>query len=576
MRNSGFAPVKKKLSALWADSRTYGKRLLLSGSAMLAACFTFLFYGPLEMVAFSADSLAYTYQDVALPLALTALAVFLAGSLLLALLRGKIFNYAISILFAVTVAGYLQAAFLNGGLGTLTGDSIDWAAHRAAMWLSFVVWVSVIICTFLLMYLHRDFWKKAVVCVCALLVIMQLTPTVGIFLGAYGGTQQAKTNDYYLSEDGMYEFSENDNIFVFVLDRLDYSYIENALKEDPAFLDGLDGFTSYTNAISAYARTRPALVHLMTGYEETAYVEPVSAYYRNAWTADGKNILQNLQNQGYTIDMYSKANYLFSDPDFASQYVKNLRSGKYTPRYGVVLRKLSELSAYRYAPTAIKPFYWADTNYYNSDIFDHIRYEFNDSAYAQGFADSTAKQNKNSFKLYHFFGPHAPYTMNADGSESETKTTVTDQTLGSFANLLRIFDKMKDLGIYEDAAIIITGDHGNAISDRKPIQKATRIGLFYKPSGSAGTPLATSSAPVCTDNIPATILKAAGADYSLYGRALDEIGEDEELVRYTYKSIIDKETYDEIGLYTYEITGNAADFDNWKIIDYVDIEHNFY
>ena len=159
---------------------------------------------------------------------------------------------------------------------------------------------------------------------------------------------------------------------------------------------------------------------------------------------------------------------------------------------------------------------------------------------------------------------------------AEGNTTVTDQTRGSFANLKRIFNRMKELGIYEDATIIITGDHGNPISDRKPIQVATRIGLFYKPSGSAGTPFATSAAPVSTDNIPATIMKALGADYSAYGAALDEVAEDADITRYTYKSVIGEKTGREVGLYTYTVTGDAADFDNWKIIDHIDIDNSFY
>jgi len=135
---------------------------------------------------------------------------------------------------------------------------------------------------------------------------------------------------------------------------------------------------------------------------------------------------------------------------------------------------------------------------------------------------------------------------------------------------------MKSLEIYEKATIIITADHGAAINDSKPVSKPTRIGLFYKPSGSAGTPLAYSAAQVSTENIPATLLKAAGADYSAYGSALDEISEDEQITRSYVKSLTESGGSGERQIYKYDIVGDAADFDNWKVTEVLDIEHGFY
>lgn len=554
---------------LWADRRSYKKRLPLSAAIMLAFCFTFVFYGPLEMVAFSADSLVFSWRDVVLPLAGVAMAAFAAGALLLALLRGKIFNCGVSIVFSLTVAGWLQAALMNGQLGTLTGDQLPWNDMAWSMIGNLFVWLALLAIVLLVMHLRKQLWKQVMCFGAVLLVVMQLAPAVGIFAGMYDS--QSEMADSFLSQKGMYEFSSKDNVFVFVLDRLDYDYIQKALQEEPTMLDGLDGFTGYENAVSVFARTRPALVQLLTGYSETAYEVSTRTFYQQAWNNGPTNLLQELEKRDYSVSMYTKLNYLFSDLTDAKS-VDNLGNGKGDMRTGLVVRKLLNLSAYRYAPMALKKYFWADTNYYNADVYAYGAYQFDDAGYAIGLAQGTARLEKNSFKLYHFYGPHAPYTMNADGTASEDKTTVTAQTRGSFANLIRIFDRMKELGIYEGATIIITGDHGNPISDRKPIQKATRIGLFYKPSGSAGTPLVMSDAPVSTDNIAPTLLKAIGADYS--GTALDEVEVD--TVRYTYKSVIGENTGREVGFYTYAVTGDAADFKNWQIIDYADTEYSFY
>ncbi len=572
----------KKLKALWADKRPYKKRLLYAGSAMLAACFTFIFFGPFEMVAFSGTSLSYGYKDVFFILLFAMLAVWVVGSLLTALLKGKVYNTVVSLVFAATVGGYLQALLFNGVLGTLTGDAVNWGSHAYSMFINTAFWGLVITLVLLLLYLSRDIWRKAVIFLSAFLVIIQMAPTAMILMGAYREINNTDVKATAFTVEDMYEYSKNDNIFVFVLDRLDYDYIEEVLAEDSEFFDRLDGFTAYTNAISTFARTQPALAHILTGESKTAYVTPSQQYFKDAWTNDGKEILAELSGSGYKMNIYSNMQYMFSDADYVQKYISNVNSKKYDVAPVSVLKKLLRLSAYRYLPTACKPFLEADTNYYNTGVFKESEceiYSFNDSGYAAGFLDAAADTEDKNFKMYHFQGPHSPHTMNADGTKSDKITSAKEQTMGCFNILYSAFDKMKELGIYENATIIITGDHGAAIDDSKPLVKATRVGLFYKPSGSAGSALVRSAAPVGNENIPATIVKATGKDYAVYGRALDDIAENEELTRFYYKSVCPKgSSANEHEVYKYAVTGDAAVFENWKVDSIIKVikDGNFY
>ena len=546
---SDNSPSPSKLNILFADKRSFCKRMLLAGSVALAFCFSFLFFGPLELVAFGGGSFSYSYHDILLPLGIVALSIFIVSTLVLSLLRGRIFNYVIGVLLALTISGYMQGMFMNGALGALTGDAIDWGANRSDMLLNLLIWAGVIVSVFTLMYFSRELWKKATVFVSILLVIMQAVPTFAIFSGAYEETHTSDISEYALTETGMTEFSHNGNILVIVLDRLDYDYIDLALAAKPDLFESYDGFTLYSNAISAYARTQPALVHMLTGYEE-AYNIPVDEYYHNAWEYNGDNIFDILSERGYSIEAYTTLSYLFRDTDVLTEHIANASNGKGEFVYAHALPKLLELSAYRYAPIALKPFFWADTNYYNSDVYaseEYTVYQFNDSFYAEKlYAGSTADREERTFKFIHFMGPHAPYHIYYDGSLSESPTNPEAQTVGSFVNLAKLFARMKELGIYEDTAIIIAGDHGIPVDDMQPISKQTRIGLFYKPAGAAEIPLKISSAQVCSANIPATILKAAGVDESPYGPSLDEIPEDAEIIRRTYKSITNQVEVNEI------------------------------
>ena len=78
-RNKSNGESKKHKSfeqfkALFADKRSYLRRLAIAAPVWLAVCFTFLFFGPFELVAYSGKSLFYSYKDVGPILAVAAAA----------------------------------------------------------------------------------------------------------------------------------------------------------------------------------------------------------------------------------------------------------------------------------------------------------------------------------------------------------------------------------------------------------------------------------------------------------------------------------------------------------------------
>ncbi|MBQ8524242.1 MAG: sulfatase-like hydrolase/transferase [Clostridia bacterium] len=588
IKKDGAAPKKhkylEKFGALFTDKRGYLKRLAISAPIWLALCFTVLFFGPFELVAYSGKSLFYSYKDVWQILAVFAGAVFLVGVPILPLIRGKIFNYVMTVILSLTCSAYLQAMLFNGELGALNGDAVDWLSHKGDMLINLAIWAGILIIWLFIMYMKRSLWRKLTTVMAALVVLSQAVPLVGIFTGAFGEKTTFPEHDYYLSKEGMFDYSEEHNVLVFVLDRLDYDFI--AALDPSFFSENLDGFTSYTNAITTYARTRPALSHILTSYEGCVYDFEGEDYYKEAWNANGKHLLRDLGQAGYRVDVYAEMNTMFSDGEFAFEYADNTDHAKFDIPKEVILKKMMELSAYRYSPTALKPFFFHDTNYYNSgavevdETYEREPYFVDESLYIEGFESlglagekTDSEGSTKCFKFYHFNGPHAPYYMNEDGTRNpDGETDNVKQTKGSFSILFRIFNRMKELGIYEKSAIIITADHGRAMSDIHPLQKETRVGLFYKPSGSAGTPLAESKAPISTYNIAASIMKEAGADYSAYGRAIDEVGEDEIITRTYYKTVVGPPNY----IYVYEVTGDASVFENWVEVENYEVPDDVY
>ena len=124
--------------------------------------------------------------------------------------------------------------------------------------------------------------------------------------------------------------------------------------------------------------------------------------------------------------------------------------------------------------------------------------------------------------------------------------------------------ELKAKGVYEDATIIITGDHASALSDVEDVPSARITSLLVKEKGSFGTPLKISEAPVCQANFIPTIIKLSGVTPSVnYGKAYSEVDENEIITR---KYLFEKDVKGDLDeIVEYEITGSARDFSNWKI-----------
>ena len=527
------------------------------------------------MVAFSANSFVFTYQDVTTLLLVAMVAVTIVGTLVVSLLRGKIYNYAIAIIFTVTVAGYLQAALLNGSVGALTGESVAWSTMKKEMAISLIAWLAVFVAVITVLYFHRAFWRNMVISVSILLVVMQAAPLVGILFGAYEETRIPEGSRVTFANEGIQEFSAQENILVFILDYMDYDYVEAIYNEEPSFFDDFRGFIGYSNAVSTFGRTNPSVCNILTGYSEGAYIVPRAEFMKNAWDSQQPNVLDLLQQQGYSVEMYAHISDIFTSNDTAINYVSNavqLEDTGVEIVPGEIFKKLMYLSIYRYAPMVIKPFFWEYTDFYNEGVLK-------DSDSSDIFAlllKGNASRSEKAFKLYHLDGAHPPCYLNRYGEHMPTQTNEYEQTMGCLHLLKSVFARMKELGIYDDATIILTADHGDPTKMWNNNFQGMQIAMFYKPAGSENAPLVWSDAQVGTVNIPATIVTAAGRDDTQFGVALDAVGNE------TYERIFyrihgsESSKYVEQYLDTYKISGDAGNFSNWVLEETKTIINPFY
>lgn len=567
----------EKTERIWKDNRRYRTRLLISSIVIFSMCFTFIFFGPIELTAFGQESLRFSVSDIIWIMASVAILIFVGLSLVVSLLKGRVFNYVITGFFSFTVCGYIQGNFLNGPLGALTGDEIAWHTQKGGMLINLFVWFVIFIIPYIVLYFHKKGWKNMICFISSALVVMQAVALLTVFINTPSQEDKIK-DDNYLTTNEMFQYSKKDNTLVFLLDRLDYDYIEDVLEDDPNFFNELDGFTSYTNAISEHARTRPAANYMLTNCDDLLFKIPAQKYFEDSWSYNNKNILKDINDAGYKTNIYTEIKDMFGSGKTVENYVSNMTHNDSKIDIPGVTAELISLSTYRYAPTSMKPFFWTYTDYVNNNAYvknvENERYKIDETKYMEGIGEFNISNNDKYFKFYHFNGSHAPYTLDANGKRSLQPTNVVEQTKGSFKILFSAFHKMKELDIYKDASILIVADHGTAVSDNEKLKKAIKIGLFYKPRGVEKIALQNSKAPVSLKNIPAMILKGSDIDYAKYGTPLDEVNEDSSIERTFYKTVV--EDGNEENLYTYKITGDAGDFKNWQEIDKSVIEHPYY
>lgn len=568
-QNASTSSSEDEVSAK-KDQRSFKQRLGLAALVSAGLIFTFLIFGPLELFSASRNDMHFNLGDFIGTLLLVALVCFVVLTLVLTLLKGRVLDSLLCILTGILLASYLQTLFCNGFIGQLNGDSIPWDEYQGELILNVIMWLVIIGAFFVVRARSQKLWQGATVFVCAALIGVQLVALVSIS-SSITAEPNASENNLVLSREGTLELSSEQNVIVFLLDKFDKDYADRLLEKDPHFFDELDGFTRYADNLTLYSYTYPSIAYSLTGLRND-YVSPSNEYLPEAYSQH--LFVDDLVEAGWTTKLYLCAGYDFQDKSLFEGRAANLVSTKeaMSQRDPVesfitslkLVGKLDQLSGLRYAPSALKPAFWMSSgditkvmaearNEYTSDYMGDF---LNDLEQTGLSTPSTDPQ----FIYYHLDGSHRPHYLGADGYRAAGETDDMTQTEGSFVIIYEYLRQLKELGLYEDATIIITADHG--------VKGETLASLFYKPSGSYGTPLEVSMAPVSDDNLVPTIVEQAGITSTAAaadGYTYEEVTPNNTPERMVVQHYRNKKK--DFVLSIYEIEGVASNPDNWELLD---------
>jgi hypothetical protein len=439
---------------------------------------------PLDVYLHNIDDLNFALMDF-LPTSL----VLLAGGfgLLVGLERllrrfvGELRGYVlISCLFYLL---WLQANLLQWPYGSL--EEGDWYGHWRYGVIDSAIWIAVLSLGFgfskvlasLLPAMNR--WA---------LLILAVSSAVSFVKVPYW------KDSYTLSETSLFELSAKKNVLVFVLDQTQSDVFLELAREDE-FSEAFRGFSFFADYMSNAQNTSLSIPMSLIGdyYDNSMpYGDFVQGGMKKA------SLPRRLKDAGFRSDLYFRPFFAFPnrwiDPSFVSNVTAvGYRLGPsaqindlslfvslphfarrlvYDDKNWLLQHKVPSLASYgvRGMRRLLRPTIASARGRENpSDISQ--RFADDDTKFTVAFTESTSlSSSQPTFKFYHWVGAHPPLRMTDTGDPLPRSNwgaggTYRQKLRYKMRLLVRVFDRLKKLNIYDHSLIVIMGDHGHGLRE---------------------------------------------------------------------------------------------------------------
>ncbi len=572
-------PKNKKTHTHTYKGFTFKERLLPSILVALLAPLSVCLVAPFEIYGGNFAEFKFVLGDFVGLCALIALGSFLVlGGILLAS-PGKLFDIMYGLIFGLSLMFFVQGNYLSLSQSSLVGDGTSEAMSTGYVVFNTVLWVVVTaacITAMLLLNRFKSTVRLVATMATAILLFMSFVSflMISVTTDVYATEKTVEAEGHQvLTTENLTSLAAENNIVVFLVDRFDDDYYADAMESCPEIFEELDGFTYFSDYISRYPRTFPAVAHMITG-SETDFTLSREVYFETAY---GRSpVLHAMKDAGCEVNLYTDTYYGYSNAADMVDYADNI-----SPQIGyeIVNRSLLSLdmlrlALYRSLPACFR-FLVGDirtTTFDRYVVYDAVGDDVYTTDMKELYADVTAedftlRDTDKGYSFIHLSGCHLPnlYDENfEDVSEGEKYDAVVAMQQ-SFKIISAYIEEMKRAGVYDNATIIITGDHASIGSDRKDPYYPHMTALFVKPANATHEGIVRSNAQIAPEDVFATILDAAGSPVADdYGRTVFEIPEDEVRTRRYYFQRMGGQDHEQI---VYEITGSGHDFSNWHIVD---------
>ncbi len=487
------------------------------------------------------------------------MAVFAAaGALLLTLVIGflpdKVHGVLVSVVFGISLAGWIQVMFLNKNLDLLGVNPEGYKAQAGRGIWNLILWIAMIAAIAVLSFWKRDIWKKLLCFSSAFLLCIQLVALVSLWVSAKEEAYRYPEGNWHLSGEEQYVVSADKNVIVLVLDFFSNQYLEPLETAYPGATDFLHDFTYYSNMDCTYFGTFPSLPHMLTG-REVNMSQPVNDWCREIWENEETNAFYAaLKEKDFKMNVYTPDTNILcglNDVRILDGRLSNVANDaqEIDVYYKLLFKTMAKMSGYRMFPDLLKPYFYANIDEY-ADIVSvrenkiyHNNYDFYQGLLENGLR---ADKDSNYVIVQHLMGPHL-YTTDEKGYHKE-EATLEETAKGCMVIVEEYLNQLKELGVYDDATIIITADHGGGYD--------SQVIFYIKEPGETHEVSPVTNAPASFKEFLPTIAGAAGLEASLYGQTIYDFSQDEQRERTVWLRVFDAD-YPTVPCYTGDKDGSA-------------------
>ena len=441
---------------------------LLPAAVLSAACGFFLYlYAPFEIYFPNKKDFWFDFYNIIginIGLALLTAAVIFGFLFLAHIIHPMVYKVLYCAGVVCFFDFYVEGTFLAKNLPRLDGREIDWSIYSTHRILSIVV-LLILIAAVIVLTATLKFEKTEKYTQYALMAISAVLLVTVISLGVMN-KGFAKKERLVINKDCEFEFSNDTNIIILVLDAVDGDAFDKLLEEHPEYYDVFSDFTYYGNMVSTYTQTDTSMPYLFTGvFWGGEKAEPFEDYLSRE--IENSVFFEKFQADNYRIGFYEP--FIFpTKGDRITTFDNVYRTGMMGIEFKSYFKNMTKLVGFKYAPFDIKKHCEIYYKNFMADERDVIRdniFQDDNDEFLYDFKNSAFTTSNDKFlKIYHVEGAHVPFVYDEKlnrVSNSDYKMSVE----GSMYLADEFLKTLKENGVYDNSAIIILADHGFSEED---------------------------------------------------------------------------------------------------------------
>lgn len=474
--------------------------------------------GPLEIYSGNVDEFGLTLGDFFWGFLFGSIILLILGTLVISLLPEKIRNGISYFIFLFSIASYIQGMFLNTKLTMSDGSDMDWSLFKTTFITNSIVWVVIFIIGIVIFIFKSEITIKVAKYI-SLFISGILSITIITLLIT---TPRLNNNEMQLDVTNQFQLAKGENIIVLVLDRYGNEQFEKIAGQFPEIKDCLKDFTYYNNANSDYSNTYPSMNHLLTG-QMMDYDMDDDEWRTMIWKEPSTiEFYKTLHEKKFTVHLYSPfASAVYGNIGNMSGMIDNIKPAVINKNYKLIYALLEKATIYRYAPYIFKPRFEVKSNVFNQMVITEEP-EYNNSGFYRSLKElglSIDDSMENLLIVDHILGMHNPFEIDENANQipegKNDDETIDKVTRGLHVILAEYMNQLKKLGLYDNATIIITADHGDYYSGggMQPI-------YFIKTANETHDEMIVNSAPISHKDFIPTVLAVMNEDYASYGTSI--------------------------------------------------------